>query len=869
MTYVFRIEVNRKPSTFVQFAFSNYYVLDMKMPHVFIDTNVFISQNYDYESTAFKQIISLAQAEKIFIYLTTITLREVEFHIERDVRKAHEAFEGFRGKADLRILKNIVVPPLYGIFNGFDIEKARDVLLNQFRQFLQEARVHVLEVTNVSVDEIFDKYFSRTPPFGEEKKKYEFPDAFALAALEQWCKESSGRMYVISSDTDLSAACALNQSLRLVQSLSEFLDLLTRRGEQAEFINRLFEAHKEEIEERVKSAVNPLNLIYEPYGEVQYTYINSAKILKHYLIEVDEGKAIFDVTAEVKYSANVLYHNSAARMMMGGMGAREELDYGSTNVKAEVSLLLNKDNRDEFKIEGTVVKNQNIYIFPDEGPDDFASKYTKAQKSLPAHAALIIDLFGGNEWVIANSPETIVKRFERIKESIPVRVMLDLQTLSMLDTSNASLSYQGAMTIKHQAEKRSPHYRLMRQASETAQSLDSLHARRAFEAARSLEHPLMRHAAGAAALSDSPGVRQIIEANKWLDNSHIRQAAEAAGLWWKHPLSGHSMSQDIHADISPKRLSDLQNGEDSRDVRVEVLLNSELYDSPDNETDSDIDESDERAETPPYEFNNSPLTITLTHSPDTPHSYKTSHRLRKPTVDEWKEWSLNIKRTRRYSSPAEIAEYNARKGEDEEAATEIWSPFYSEWEANKQFYNKLILEIAGAKLDKDDDFPTDQFRELDPEIIENLRLEIKNSVITKLYRCYCDVEKPATSDNDGQRIYQNINFKSSSFDVIHILRKPSEDENYTFRTNIVSGSFSTDEEGKEIIQLKLNLSTAVEFYDNLLINIENATVGGQMFSDETRGAFLEAINPVYKLRILEPLFDVNAWYFKIDDWTFP
>jgi hypothetical protein len=45
--------------------------------------------------------------------------------------------------------------------------------------------------------------------------------------------------------------------------------------------------------------------------------------------------------------------------------------------------------------------------------------------------------------------------------------------------------------------------------------------------------------------------------------------------------------------------------------------------------------------------------------------------------------------------------------------------------------------------------------------------------------------------------------------------------------------------------------------------------GGQAFSDETRGLFLEAINPVYKLRVLEPLFDVNAWYFKIDDWTFP
>jgi hypothetical protein len=131
------------------------------------------------------------------------------------------------------------------------------------------------------------------------------------------------------------------------------------------------------------------------------------------------------------------------------------------------------------------------------------------------------------------------------------------------------------------------------------------------------------------------------------------------------------------------------------------------------------------------------------------------------------------------------------------------------------------------------------------------------------------VRRPTSPNSNTQSIYQNIPFKPSSFDVIHLLRKPTEDESFTFRTNIVEGYFSTDEEGREIIQFKLNLATAVEFYNNLLINIENASVGGKSFSDETREAFLEAINPVYKLRVLEPLFNCNAWYFKIDDWTFP
>ena len=78
-----------------------------------------------------------------------------------------------------------------------------------------------------------------------------------------------------------------------------------------------------------------------------------------------------------------------------------------------------------------------------------------------------------------------------------------------------------------------------------------------------------------------------------------------------------------------------------------------------------------------------------------------------------------------------------------------------------------------------------------------------------------------------------------------------------------------DEEGKEIIVLKLNLKAANDLYDELILKIENATVKGQLFTPETRSDFLQAINPVHKLRVLEPHLGINAWYFKIDDLIIP
>src|SRR5215203_5058419 len=141
----------------------------MQTPHVLLDTSIFIAHNYDYDSTAFRQIISLAEEEKLFVYVTRIILNEVEVHIEEDLIKAQQAFDNFRQKADLRILKNINEPPLHGVFNGFDAAQAREILINQFHSFLQQAKVHILEIADVSVEEVFERYFSKTPPFGNKK----------------------------------------------------------------------------------------------------------------------------------------------------------------------------------------------------------------------------------------------------------------------------------------------------------------------------------------------------------------------------------------------------------------------------------------------------------------------------------------------------------------------------------------------------------------------------------------------------------------------------------------------------------------------------------------------------------------------------
>jgi hypothetical protein len=50
--------------------------------------------------------------------------------------------------------------------------------------FFQDSEAEEIELPKSALKQVLDLYFARRPPFGEGKKKSEFPDAFVLEALK-------------------------------------------------------------------------------------------------------------------------------------------------------------------------------------------------------------------------------------------------------------------------------------------------------------------------------------------------------------------------------------------------------------------------------------------------------------------------------------------------------------------------------------------------------------------------------------------------------------------------------------------------------------------------------------------------------------
>jgi hypothetical protein len=477
---------------------------------------------------------------------------------------AREQFEVFRAKSVVRILKNVSGPPLY----GFDAEQTKQELLSQFHTFL-----------DISIEEVFEKYFAGTPPFANDKKKHEFPDAFSLAAIERWCETSSGKMYVVSTDSDWQQVCALNPSLKYAQSLPEFLDLLSQGEKLADEVSQLFKTHQPAIWEKIREKVEPLNLNYEPYGDVQYVSINSARIIRYFLIEVDDGKAVFDVITGISYSANVLYRNNALMVTIGITGTREEVEYGSANVRSEVTITFDHTKLEWVAVDSVEVRHDSIYLFPDEEPEDFARKFTLAQKMFSTHAVTISELLGGTAWVPSSSDEAIIQRFDEVKGSLPMRVILDLQTLSMLNEATGGLSLYGANAIKDFVTR-------MTKPSESRSFTRGFDAvtRHAIEAMRNVDQIANRSFLHNADIFRQPAIAHMIELTKNLHHSS---------------LSGHSFSRNLLLNINPKR-SDAAQTDGVARISVEVLRNTDVYGSDDDVSETK-DESDSE-ETPPFEF---------------------------------------------------------------------------------------------------------------------------------------------------------------------------------------------------------------------------------------------------------------------------
>ena len=274
---------------------------------VFIDTSFFVSQNFAFGGERFTRFKELRRTGKLRLVLPDVTVREIEARMDEKVNRAVKTLNDV--KSDVNVLRPLELPGLREMFS-LNRSACRDSLKEMLHNYLEEVECEVVKVDGVSPGPIFDLYFEKRPPFGEGKKKDEFPDAFALAALQSWREKNGGKVYVVSEDRDMASACAETSSLIHVADLSEVLELaLKDQGLMTQEAHDRFSKVRSEVQEKIRAAfeIDLYVSLMDEDGDAEKVKVEDVRLYDESVVWLSDGEANYTLSAEVNFLADIRY----------------------------------------------------------------------------------------------------------------------------------------------------------------------------------------------------------------------------------------------------------------------------------------------------------------------------------------------------------------------------------------------------------------------------------------------------------------------------------------------------------------------------------------------------------------------------------
>jgi len=271
----------------------------LKGKRIFIDTQAFRQARFAVSNPSFVKLRELCKARKLTLLTTEITRREIDANILEVAFEIKNAIE-----------KIAVLQPDLVVFGQpakqlTEIDLAK-TLTKQVNEFFEGCGAVLVELPKTALATVLDLYFNRQPPFGEGKKKAEFPDAFVLEALKTKAGINDESVYVVSADPDYVNACEKNPHLENISSLSRFLDLYNGHAETISQVHatvtknlKLIETKLQEIVETLQGGMRGLP------GQVRIHSVKVVEILDTLVISCDGPTASVEFVSNVAVDASL------------------------------------------------------------------------------------------------------------------------------------------------------------------------------------------------------------------------------------------------------------------------------------------------------------------------------------------------------------------------------------------------------------------------------------------------------------------------------------------------------------------------------------------------------------------------------------
>lgn len=281
----------------------------LKTRNIFIDTEVFVSNNF-FQGKNLQRLAKYGNLQTVNLYITEITKNEIQNNIKENLLNAQNEINKLRQLISNkgRILKNIETFKPYLDLPKLDMNVNFDQLSQDLDKFILDGKIQSIPHDNANINDVVKKYFTQSPPFGSGKK-YEFPDAIVLSAIENWCAKSATKMYVISNDPDFKNF--VSSDIIPIPSIKDMLGKIINQynADEIEWINKIFQIHESDI-------VNKINetFIEKLIDEISFDIsVSNIEILntnlhdKSLVEDIRSHEYIFQLDFDIRFQAEVTY----------------------------------------------------------------------------------------------------------------------------------------------------------------------------------------------------------------------------------------------------------------------------------------------------------------------------------------------------------------------------------------------------------------------------------------------------------------------------------------------------------------------------------------------------------------------------------
>lgn len=241
----------------------------------FLDTSVFAGQQYNFASAVLTSFVPVAKKANLKILLPDPTAREIARQIKERSADALKALDDARRKAPF-LAKWKHFPSKQSSWAQWEVGQVAQA---EWAEFLKQFQVEKLGYDGVSIPKVMSWYDSVRAPFGEGKKRKEFPDAFAIEIVSLYAEKHGICIAVVSEDQDLKKACEHYPSLLYFQSLAQLTELLLVGEARLEELRGILSGSLEVLEDAIYEQINGFSTyIYDEGFEEEESAIGSLHI---------------------------------------------------------------------------------------------------------------------------------------------------------------------------------------------------------------------------------------------------------------------------------------------------------------------------------------------------------------------------------------------------------------------------------------------------------------------------------------------------------------------------------------------------------------------------------------------------------------